>query len=56
MASRHSRDTCSGVKTVTGGERGEGTVYRAENITVTGGKIILSAKKNEIYEISLFNK
>ena len=51
-----SFDTCSVVKTVTGGDRGEGTVYRAENITVTGGKIILSAKKNEIYEISLFNK
>ncbi len=47
--------TCSVVKTVAGGERGAGTVYRAENIAVTGGKIIIPTKKNEIYMISLFN-
>ena len=47
--------TCTVVKTVPGGERGVGTVYRAENIAVTGGKIIIPTKKNEIYMISLFN-
>ena len=49
-------DTCNVIKTVPGGERGEGTVYRAENIAIVGSKIILPTKKNEIYEISLFNK
>ena len=49
-------NTCSVIKTVPGGDRGEGTVYRAENIAVTGSKIILPVKKNEIYEISLFSK
>jgi len=49
-------NTCSVIKTVAGGERGEGTVYRAENIAITGSKIILPTKKNEIYEISLFTK
>ena len=49
-------DTCRVVKTVPGGDRGEGTVYRAENVTITGSKIILPTKKNEIYEITLFNK
>ena len=49
-------NTCSVIKTVAGGERGEGTVYRAENIAINGSKIILPVKKNEIYEISLFTK
>lgn len=49
-------NTCSVIKTVPGGERGEGVVYRAENIAIVGSKIILPAKKNEIYEISLFTK
>lgn len=49
-------DTCSVVKTASGGERGAGQCYRAENIAITGSKIILSAKKNEIYLITLFNK
>ena len=49
-------DTCSVVKTVAGGERGEGVVYRAENIAINGSKIILPVKKDEIYEISLFTK
>lgn len=46
-------NTCSVVKTVTGGDRGEGTVFRAENIAISGDRIILSAKKNEIYMITL---
>ena len=49
-------DTCSVVKTVLVGDRGEGTVYRAENIAISGDRILLPVKKNEIYEISLFNK
>ena len=48
--------TCSVIKTVPGGDRGEGTAYKAENITITGSKIILPAKKNEIFEITLFGK
>ena len=51
-----SFDTCSVVKTVPGGERGAGQTYRAENIAITGSKIIVPAKKNEIYLITLFNK
>ena len=47
--------SCTVVKTVPGAERGQGTVYRAENVAVTGGKIIIPAKKNEVYFISLFN-
>ncbi len=49
-------DTCSIIKTVTGGERGAGVDYKAENVTVTGEKIIFPAGKNEIYYIRLFNK
>ncbi|MBQ7386955.1 MAG: hypothetical protein IJW03_02190 [Clostridia bacterium] len=49
-------DTCSIVKTVPGGERGAGTDYKAENVTISGGKIIFPAGKNEIYYIRLFNK
>jgi hypothetical protein len=49
-------DTCSVVKTVPGGERGTGTSYRAENIAITGSKILLPVKKKEIYFLSLFNK
>lgn len=45
--------SCSVVKTVPGAERGTGNVYRAENIAVTGGRIIIPAKKNEIYFITL---
>lgn len=48
--------TCSVVKTVLGGDRAEGTVYRAENISISGDRILLPVKKNEIYEISLFGK
>ncbi len=48
--------TCSVMKIVGGGERGEGTVYRAENITITGGRILVPAKKNEVFFISFFGK
>ena len=49
-------DSCSVIKTVSGGERGEGKVYKAENIAITGSKIILPVKSNEVFEISLFKK
>ena len=45
--------TCSVIKTVPGGERGEGRVFRAERIAINGSKIILPVKENEIFEISL---
>ena len=48
--------TCSVEKIVAGGERGEGNVYRAEGVPVSGGKIIIPAKKNEIFLVSLFDK
>ena len=49
-------DTCSVIKTVVGADRGAAIDYRAENIAIVGGKILLPAKKNEIYLISFFNK
>ncbi len=48
--------TCSVTKIVGGGERGEGTVYRAENIAITGGRILVPAKKNEVFAIRFFGK
>ena len=48
--------TCSVLKIVGGGERGEGTVYKAENIAITGGRILVPAKKNEVFLISFFDK
>ncbi len=48
-----SFERCSVIKNVAGGDRGTGNVYRAENIAVTGGKIIIPTKKNEVYYISL---
>ena len=47
--------TCSVIKTVSGGERGEGKVFRAEKIAINGSKIILPVKENEIFEISLYD-
>jgi hypothetical protein len=48
--------TCSVEKIVSGGERGAGYVYRAEGVAVSGGKIIIPSKKNEIFLVSLFDK
>jgi len=48
--------TCSVMKIVGGGERGEGKIYKAENIAITGGRILVPAKKNEIFLIKLFGK
>lgn len=49
-------DTCSIYKTTTGGERGAGSDFKAENVAISGDKIIFPAGKNEIYYIKLFNK
>jgi hypothetical protein len=48
--------SCGVIKTVPGTERGEGKVFRAENIAISGSKIILPVKQNEIFEISLFGR
>ncbi len=47
---------CSVMKIVGGGERGEGITYRAENIAITGGRILVPAKKNEVFLINFFGK
>ena len=49
-------DSFSVVKTVPGGDRGEGSEYRAENLALSGSKIILPVKKREFYYLTLFNK
>ena len=49
-------DSFSVVKTVPGGDRGEGNEYRAENLALSGSKIILPVKKREFYYLTLFNK
>ncbi len=48
--------TCSVIKIVGGGERGEGKTFRAENIQITGGRILVPAKKNEVFFINFFGK
>ena len=48
--------TCSVMKIVGGGERYEGKIYKADNIAVTGGRILVPAKENEIFLITLFGK
>jgi len=47
---------CSVIKTVPGGERGAGKIFRADRIAINGSKIILPVKENEIFEISLIDK
>ncbi len=49
-------DTCIVSKTVPGGERGVGSVYRSKDIDISSGRLILSVSQGEIYFISLFNK
>ena len=44
--------SCSVQKIVGGGERGVGVVYRAENIVINGGRLLVPAKKNEVFLIS----
>ena len=46
-------ESCSVKRIASGAERGEGRVYRVENLKIAGGRIVLSAKKNEVYIIEL---
>ena len=48
--------TCTVVKSVPGAPRGGAKEYRAENIAISGDKILIPADKNEIYYVKLFNK
>ena len=47
--------TATVVKTVPGGAHGEGTVYRAENVSLSGQRLAVAVKPNEIYLVTLFN-
>lgn len=47
---------CTVSKTLPGGERGKGVVYRSKEIDVSGGRLLLTVGKGEIYLISFFNK
>ena len=47
---------CSVSKTVPGGTRGQGSVYRSKDVDISSGRLVLSAKPGEIYMISFFNK
>ncbi len=46
--------TCTVSKISPQGERGSAIVYKAENIAISGDRIIIPTKKNEIYTVSLF--
>ena len=46
-------DTCTVTKVVSGGERGKGIVYRSENIKINKNRLVLAAKKNEVYYFEL---
>ena len=47
---------CSISKTVPGGTRGKGNVYRSKEMDISGGRLSLSVGKGEIYFVSFFNK
>ena len=47
---------CTVSKTIPGGTRGKGSVYRSKEIDITGGRLVLSVGKGEIYSVSFFNK
>lgn len=46
-------DSCNVTKLVFGGERGRGAIYRSENIKINKNRLVLAAKKNEIYYFEL---
>ena len=46
-------DTCTVTKVCEGGERGRGVVYRSENIKINKNRLVLAAKKNEVYYFEL---
>ena len=47
---------CTVSKTVPGGTRGQGTVYRSKEVDISSGRLVLSVKPGEIYMISFLNK
>ena len=47
---------CTVAKTVPGGERGKGSVYRSKDIDISSGRLMLSVSQGEIYFVSMFNK
>ncbi len=49
-------NTCTVSKTLPGGSRGKGTVYRSKDVDVSSSRLILSVKPGEVYYISFFNK
>ena len=46
-------DSCNVTKLVFGGERGRGAIYRSENIKINKNRLVLAAKKNEVYYFEL---
>ena len=48
-----SYESCSVKRITQGAERGEGRVYSIENLKIAGDRIVLSARKNEVYLIEL---
>ena len=46
-------DTCTVTKVIAGGERAKGSVYRSENIKINKNRLVLAAKKNEVYYFEL---
>ncbi len=46
--------TCSVTKVQPTSERGAPNIFKAENVAVSGSKIVLSVKENEIYFVRLF--
>ena len=47
---------CTVSKTLPGGARGKGTVYRSKEMDISGGRLLLTVGKGEIYSVSFFNK
>ena len=41
--------TCTVTKVISGGERAKGAIYRSENIKINKNRLVLAAKKNEVY-------
>ncbi len=46
-------DVCTVTKVIAGGERAKGAVYRSENIKINKNRLVLAAKKNEVYYFEL---
>lgn len=50
-----SFNACTVTKNSPEGERGRGTVYRSKELSVAGGKLVLSVKPGEFYTVKLYN-